>query len=879
MDSIRLSADTKDGVDGGFPTPLLSSGIAPLMSRLLNSAMTRFGQSARYWRLRNRLRRLRAKAIHQAFRIREAVFGVRASAWGVGHLSVQIVLPALLAAISVVVLHFLEAQWSGLVSDLGLAHTSLGIDLTRPISASAYSILLQSVAGVTGVFLALYFTAVNTVAATVYTTVPHDVRDLMVRDRLGNAYVRLVAYLTALAIFLLIAQASGGQPYHVALLLVVLLSAFAIFAFIKLGERAFYLADPTVLIGLPLQDFYRRAQGATGQNRQALDPLLQERHRRLARSSLLSVRSLLQISSKEAHLHGESRLRVLFSVAQLLPYYLTVKLQIPTTSKWFGERIEHKQWFLTESTEIDMASQTDTQLSPAVVPDRDWVEDLLLGSLLSALEDDLAAERYADVYQTLTHLAPVWSAFGANWSAKTGTRWTEKFTAALLAAISRRAGAGNDERTPPTLVGVADFVAYLPLAIELGFYHTATALKPHQLCSTWREADWSQPERPYADPMPKEVVETLEKVRAGVQFEMDAGTPIHTPGWYVAEIAFNSLAWELQREFMTCVDYLEKWYPTTADALTGVGAHDATGAVLSRGLEQAWKLSRHLAELEKITAGIPPEPPLIDVTRPSWDWSALADRVETFRREILRRMAGSIPALMTLERTSDIPDYLGQAVHRSGEACFEALARDDAQLFDELFRPYFVGIFVIIDRLRSQVANWSSERSAVTWMTEPLMDLLDISGYAMVFAEYHQQSALWDNCRALWENYLEGDDGKARLQFLSVVSSHHQHLFAISPRATIRTKREMYLSQLLSQLPRGGSQQMFSDGEVEHASPLIRRIAPSPAGMGMMFLNATDIFVARYLMRRNDAGGLDFGLGDGKVDELNEQDHPEVTES
>jgi hypothetical protein len=160
----------------------------------------------------------------------------------------------------------------------------------------------------------------------------------------------------------------------------------------------------------------------------------------------------------------------------------------------------------------------------------------------------------------------------------------------------------------------------------------------------------------------------------------------------------------------------------------------------------------------------------------------------------------------------------------------------------------------------------------VTWMTEPLMDLLDISGYAIIFSEYHQTPAIWDGCRDLWDKYLTGEEGKARLQFLSVVISHHQHLFVISPRATLRTRRAMYLSQLLSQLPRKAPQHPLGDGEVDHASALIRRIAPSSSGMGMMFLDATDVFVVRYLMRHQDAADLDFGLANGKVEELNEQD-------
>ena len=280
------------------------------MNRLSELITARFGGSQRYWRLQRRWRQFWFGTTRRTFGLREFSTRLKGDVRGFRNLAKLIVLPTGLGALSVVGLHFLEPVWPHLVSDVGLSGTEVGRAVTRPISANAYSILLQSIAAVTGVFLALYFASLNTVAATVYTTVPHDIRQLIVRDRLGNVYVRVVAYLTALAIFLLVMQATGAAPYHLALPVLALASAFAIFSFIKLGERAFYLADPTLLVDIPTGDFGRMAVNATTRGWRWADPNFQNHYRQLAKSSLDTISSLLRISASQRHLHGAPELRL-----------------------------------------------------------------------------------------------------------------------------------------------------------------------------------------------------------------------------------------------------------------------------------------------------------------------------------------------------------------------------------------------------------------------------------------------------------------------------------------------------------------------------------------------------------------------------------------
>ena len=116
-----------------------------------------------------------------------------------------------------------------------LQNNAVSRHLNSPLDANSYVQLFTTVAVITGIFLGLYFTAVSMVIANAYSNVPHDIRELLIKDRLGNNYVKTVSFLTALAVILLSMSAGGGEPLHLVSPLLFLLSGFAVFAFTRLG--------------------------------------------------------------------------------------------------------------------------------------------------------------------------------------------------------------------------------------------------------------------------------------------------------------------------------------------------------------------------------------------------------------------------------------------------------------------------------------------------------------------------------------------------------------------------------------------------------------------------------------------------------------------
>jgi hypothetical protein len=819
--------------------------------------LARFGTRRRAWSIRARLRKARFSFSRRAFQTSYAFEETSVRVQAIPYLIRNAILPVALALALVVVMDLLDDALSDQVGDWGWG----------PVSKDAYDALIETVAAVTGVFLALYFTAVSTVAASVYVNVPHDIRALIVRDRLGNVYVMGVAFTMALSVLLLIAHALTGRTYELGPPVIGVFAAFSIFAFISLGQRAFYLADPTLLSGTLAYDFGSWFKRATVEGRRWDDPNFQELYRKRAQQSVESMSSLLAIGADQPHLRGASVQQLTAQITGLLTRYLTFRDLVPTRSRWFGERYEHKQWYLTDGTELDSATATATALHPQTVPYVSWVEDGLIGPLVDLIDGDLKHEDFEGAYVALGALERVWTQLGERWSANDAARWMATLTARVSDQFTPTTQSRVASR-PALIPAIWDALAMLPMAAELGFHRNVTSRSVADLVKKLETTDWSKQTAPYRIGVPRPVVGVLEDMRAGRAFEraVDAPAPTQTPNWYVRELALHTYERAFQEEIVALVGLLADWYSTTAKKLADARMPDAVGAVLSRGIECVWKLERHVVEWEQIATDLRSGPLLVDLVRPRWDWGAIRQKITDLRTDLLRQLSQSIPAQAFRQRDPEIPDYLGEAVHRVGEAAFEALMRNDDELFAEVFPTYLMGVLVIVDRIKPQVANWQPSLAA-TAISEPVADVMDLSGYAIIFSEFHRNPKLLEPCERAWRAYLGEPEGRDRLTSVAAMHWYQSNLFAITHRATARTRWQMAANSILSELPRSMPSHPFGHGEVQHRSALIRRIAPQGDLMFSAF-NASDIFVVLFLRTLPGGEALDFGVADWIIDEI-----------
>lgn len=832
----------------------------------------RLGSNRFFWRLRYGLGWLNFRRLRAGFQFRSKANDTATEVQYWRAMSKGALVPIVLAIAVAVGLYVFERNISFFIG-LGWVHdTIVGDYLVHELDNDTYVQLLTTIAGVTGVFLGLYFTAVSTVISNAYSSVSGDVRELILRDRIGNNYVKLVSFLTALSVVLLAFSAAKVTTYHLAIPVLAVVSCLAIFAFVNLGMRAFFLSDPTLFFNTLSGELLKWVKQATYRGYQWKSPSFQEHYRKQALKSATTLATLAKISSEKPELQGESYPRLLRKLLALTSVYQSDKHLIPSGSNWFSKKLQHKQWYLTESTELETATRTDTALRPNEIPDTTWLEDVILDGVFKAFEADLAAGDYQALYNKTVSLPDFFKNTAADWLEGNGEIRLQRLSKYVVDELV--AGNEIDEQQEPYSIAIADILASLPMSLELGFIKVVDETDAKKLRTQLSDMKLTKESSPYRFNLPPSTLKILEDVHNGAVFEKLAQAQHKTQNWYVTELVLHDFEMALYQQWQSLMRTLEDWYSETGETLTKAKRYKQAAAVYSRAIEQAWKLDSHIVRLKDLSEALRKDRKTDFIKNAEWDWDKEHDRVAKFRNAAIEGQAKLIPYLWNTKKPDpDMPDFFGGAVHYTGEACFDALVSGDADKFKTLFRPYFFGILGIFESVRPQVVEWETS-SAITWMSEPVLDLFDISGYAYIFAEYHNKPELWGECKTVWDSYLT--EVSQQLQSFSVISNYHQTpRLVITPRDPLRSGREIVLGRILNDLPRQRASNFYSQPQVEHQSQLIRNIAPWNDDLPSMFVNAIDVFTAKYLITLPNDTGLDFGISQDKISSINEQSEDE----
>lgn len=824
-----------------------------------------FAGSRLYWRTRKAAALVRFRARRAGFQVVRRGTTVADEFSARRELTRGLLKSSALAIVTVLALWALQTWRFQVLQFVHLEHGWLSKQAHRKLDGSSYDTTLQTLAEISGIFLALYLGFISTVAATVYAAVPHAIRNLMIHDKIGNAYVRGVALLTAVAGLLSIGRAAGSNAWVVALPVLAGLTLLAIYAFVRLGLRAYYFFDPSILASPIEAEFRRWVERAKSTHRAAGDPSFQNFYRTRARESVSSIAALVRISARQENLDPAPLERLTSSILRTLRYYLSVKQAIPAKSLWFGQKLRHKQWFLADSTELMLAMPTGSPLQPQRVPDEDWVEEALFGSIAEILSSHLNAKRYDAaaelIFETCKPLEEV--ARAAN--LRLAMHWAGRLASSAADAILVEPS--NDPVEQRGAVAVLETAMSLVIAVEIGILKTiaeaATGSLRTKMTSPASIRSVSRSHR-----FPARVRESLASFADMLEFERKSDAPVRTPPWFVTEGVLNSYALALEGQLRDLLPWISTLTEALADqALTAQRPVEAA-AIASRGLELAGRLHHLYGEAEQLAAGLAADAKLgDDIVRPRWDWPAYQTQLDTFEEAIGERLAGTIAPLSLLQPREDIPDYLGQAVHQAGEACFDALEDAAEARFESLYRHYFIGALIVFDRLRAQLAG-RHPLASLPWLAQPVTDLLTLSGFALIFAELHGKPELWQPVKNAWNSYLDGEDGGQRMQLVAALVSARETSFAMAPRDLVRSWDNRFDSKL-SDLPRVREEDdIFDDeGTAQHTSPLIVALTRAFALQGRRGL---DIFVARYLLQHPLGAGVSFAGVERRIERIRE---------
>jgi hypothetical protein len=723
-----------------------------------------------------------------------------------------------------------------------------------------YVTLLATVSGIGGVFIGLYYAGISNVGGAIYSRVPNNIRDLLARERIGNIYMRYLAMLTFLGICLIGLRVLGFPRIYLAVPIVTISVGVGIIAFVKLGQRAFYLFDPTALSNNIFEELRTWVKMASVAGFQWNDPSFQAHANKRANLALTTLDTLSDITAKEPHLNGKPFADLARNIIGFLIFYEPQKRRIPTGSHWFEQQYVQKEWYRTEDTSVSIAHQTGTAIQPETASNKQWLEAKVLSIVINCIRVNMKGKRFSLLLDLLSYIDAYMKCLAKEGQLKQCFDFLSNVAEAVFSEIPKEDEQTHKRTDQLEKLALAEYMAYLPISIGLAYLDSIEYLSNQGISKRLKVIKWKNGDDVYFHDFRAFSLPRLEWLRPRIGFEINVEGEEISPIWYLTELLLQVEAEQFVENIDSLISRSTALYHQWIDLHQKNKDQWLVGAILSREWENWHKIARQIEKIRKIWDDISEGRHIEGLPWPRTDPNQWRKNIQERQKEILKYMAKQGTILSLLPRPDGFPDYAGQFLHTAGETAFEAMYSGDLDIFRSIFKNYFYGCLVQFDKLRPKGPSdsWRTQQDFKI-AAAPIMDMIDLSGYALLFGDYHKVPDLWKEVTGVWDEYLNENQSPPRVALIAAAVGLTEAHFEIPHRAVLRTTWHQKINHLLTKVPRKEMwhhNRFSSDSIVVHDSPLVRIFGKEPFGG---FRNGIDIFISMYLRKRPDANGLDFG--------------------
>ncbi|MYK20594.1 hypothetical protein F4055_20900, partial [Candidatus Poribacteria bacterium] len=541
---------------------------------------------------------------------------------------------------------------------------------------STYGTLLEAVIAVGGVFIGLYYAAISTIGGAIYARLPNDIRDLLAKEQVGNVYMRLLAFLTSFGVCLLAFHTVGFEPIILAIPLLILGAGVMIIGFVRLGARAFYFFDPTILSDRLFKQLFQCHRQVQAGGYRWFDRSFQNQAHRRAQTTIDTLATVSEIAAKEPHLNGRPFAGLCKNLLVFLCDYERRKKSIPTDSLWYGQKYVHPDWYRVDDTKTSLAYETATGLRPESVSDSRWIESAILPIVSRCLEINMEEKRYPIVIELLNHLDLYVRLLAADHQIEYAFdlisevfSWCEKFLLVEKDSIVKEESLEHME--------ICGQLAIMPINVLLDYRHTIKSHGQQAIHQQIRRIKWKSKKSIYRVGFAVHILPRLEWMQSRLEFERRVEGHIISPIWYLEELVSQKEAENYHTAMLCFYKKIGGLYKPWIESATSSKHPWLAAVILSRESEYWNKLDCHQDVLNQFWNDLNSDRKVEKILWPSLNMDELMEKRRQQGRELLERMSKENLLLSIISRPESYPDFAGQFLHTIGETLLRAMCEND----------------------------------------------------------------------------------------------------------------------------------------------------------------------------------------------------------
>jgi hypothetical protein len=713
---------------------------------------------------------------------------------------------------------------------------------------TSYTSFLGTIAGIGGVFIGLYYAAVSTISTAIYNKMSNNVRDLFTKEKYGNSYIEFLAYITFTSLVFLGFHLLGFPRTYLAVIIMIIFSGSSILAFIKLGQRVFYFFDPTTLSDSLFKDLTKNILNVTPKGLKWQDKSFQNHEHELALVQLETLEMLCDYANKEAHLNGRSFFNIANKACKFLHNYQIHKREIPTKSYWYSRKYDQKNWFKADYFSLTTALQTSTKIQPEEKSDNYWLEDRIVKIIMIFIKTNYSLNRYEFVLSILGYIELYLKSLADDLELSKAYDILEEIADILIDDIP------NIEKDQ--ILKYSESLERLAIFERFQLISTSLLLRTIQyvekcnrgeLYKNIEKIKWNSVKQIYCRKHPSHGLERLEWLYERISFEKKADGRVITPIWYNIELVShaeaNSLSNAYDVLFKRNSDRFDKWIKR----LDKKNRFWLSAALLSNELEYWDKLKYHTTYFSSAWKSIIEDKKIKELSWPDIRFDEF-EEISNKRQKVLNeKISEKGLFLVLLNRPESFPDYAGQFIHLSAQKIIDSICFGDSESLIKMFKYFHNASFRIYDELCPDITSkdwrlkYDIERAII-----PIVNVMDISGYAKIIAEYYEKEELWTEVKNVWDEYFALDENKGvKVNLLFVIREIYNDTMSLD---LVRSNWKIQIKNVLHQVERKMHSQWYNnpiDEIILHKSPIVRIFSYDRQ---YDFYNGIDMFLVEYIL-------------------------------
>ncbi|WP_430867436.1 hypothetical protein [Demequina aurantiaca] len=797
------------------------------MSQMLAWQLRRIG-TPKFWKRRQRVedlkRRWRSRISHARTRIGKVSGGSRAGlALVVGSLGTISAAVLGLASVELVCLVMRETSWGAAQP---IFSPPMG-GLQDPVST-----FVSAAAAIAATLLGLYYTTVGVIASTIYRSVPGVVRDLFIRERSSEAYLKVLVLTTTGAVAILVYRAMGYEVTGLTLFALGAFTALSAVGLVLVTKHMFDYFDPARLSAPLLKQIIDGIRVATGPKTRSLEQRQSEANLDTYRA-LASFRHLTELISSQPLRNATAPVNLTRQLIQVVYEYSAVKYRIPTDSNWWDRVPRHVNWLTIDHTRLEMALHTSVGAPPELQPDYMWLESKVANLLRQTLAIAFSSQAGANALSVSGSIANLVGNLTARLQIDEAiaieTAWDEVVSKVTTTPQVAGGDAADYEIRLNQMAAAESLVQPLTLML-LGLSRAAERISSRDLAVDFEEAI-SNPEKLYSGELPTETRQMLEKFSLAIERERKLEGQRITARWWFSHLAARSMAEALLATEAGVLKQVKDRTVQQVDLFRSQNRPDLAAVTGMASLELFNKIEYHEPIVRRA------EEHLGKFRNPNTSIEGWPERTQApfnaadEHTEMVERLAELLPDLWSKQFDPREPDLYGQLYQFVVNGAFEAIIGGDTA---RGLKMYTACVFEM-DQARGRIAadlHKAGARARTTFAVEPIITVMDLAGYALVMYEL-DGDGIWPQIKDIWDRLLGSKPELA--QFLLDAATFVDATYAMTPGGLVRSRRQISLNRVFEERGisrnRGFGFDMDEEMKGPQRSPIVSALAPGDYGL------------------------------------------------